>query len=155
MPHPLSLHFTLEEFTRSTTAARRGLDNTPPPEAVEALLALALTVLEPLREHVGRPVCILSGYRSKAVNRALGSPDGSQHTVGEAADIEVPGMPAVEVARWILANVDADQVILEFPGAHEWCHVSHRRPPQHNRGQALTAGRVNGLVRYVPGLHPA
>lgn len=150
----LTPHFTLEEFTHSPTAVRLGLGNTPPPGAVDALRALCVHVLEPLRAHVGRPVRVLSGYRGDALNVRVGGAPSSQHTTGEAVDVRVDGVPAVEVARWCLDNTDADQVILEFPGPDEWCHLSYRRPPAPNRNQALTAGRVNGKVRYVPGLHP-
>ena len=154
----LSEHFHLSEFTTSQAAARRGLDNTPPPQVVAALKDLCINVLEPVRKQFGR-VNVSSGYRSPAVNRAVGGSATSQHVLGEAADIECPGVSNHELARWIARNVDFDQLILEFytPGQPNsgWVHVSWRRSGR--RKQCLTAARVRGLTgmktKYSPGLN--
>ena len=86
----LSPHFKLQEFTASATARRHGLDNTPPPEAVENLKALCVHTLEPLREALGLPIVITSGYRTKALNKLLVCHSKkSQHMSGEAADFHI------------------------------------------------------------------
>lgn len=150
----LSENFSLSEFTSSQTASRRGLDNTPPPDVVRALTALCENVLEPVRKHFG-VVKVSSGYRSPAVNRAVGGSKTSQHVFGQAADIEVPGVANGDVARWIARNVDFDQLILEFytPGQPNsgWVHVSWR--PSDRRKQTLTAKRgLMGKTQYLPGI---
>lgn len=147
----LSPHFTLAELTRSTAAERYGLSNEPPAEAVEALRRLCLEVLEPVRRNFGRPVIVNSGYRSRAVNRKVRGSPRSQHMLGEAADIEIPGISNGYVAQWILEQLDFDQLILENykPGVPSsgWVHVSWR--PSGRRGSVLTwTGReyLRGLV---------
>ena len=110
----ISKHFTLNELMKSQTALRLGLDNTPDNDALEALTALCENVLEPVREHYGLPVVVSSGYRSPAVNKAIGSKSTSQHTKGEAADIEIPGIDNLELYYWIAVNADFDQAILEL-----------------------------------------
>lgn len=142
----LTKHFALDEFTRSQTAARKGIDNTPPPEVVERLTALCTHVLEPIREHFQRPVRVSSGYRSSKLNKAIGGSTTSQHCKGEAADFTVPGVANLELANWIHRNLDYDQLIYEFG---EWVHVSWT--PDY-RNQELTAKRVGGRTKYLPGI---
>ena len=113
----ISKHFTLDELMKSQTALRLGLDNTPVAEELEALAQLCEKVLEPIREHYGLPVVVSSGYRSPAVNKAIGSKSTSQHTKGEAADIEIPGIDNLELYYWIAINADFDQAILEYYNA--------------------------------------
>jgi hypothetical protein len=143
----LSTHFHLREFTNSQTAARSGIDNQPGPVAVEALAVLCETLLEPVRRHFGRAVVVNSGFRSPALNRAIGGARGSQHVVGEAADIEIPGLANAELAQWIAAQLAFDQLILEahVPGdpASGWVHVSIARG-RAPRGQLLTATPKGG-----------
>ncbi|TKD52152.1 DUF882 domain-containing protein [Sphingomonas baiyangensis] len=134
----LSKHFNLREFTRSQTAARRDIPNVPGKAETAALKLLCEKVLEPIREQFG-PVMISSGYRSPRLNAAIGSGPMSQHTKGQAADFEVPGVSNYEVARWVQRNLAFDQLILEMwkkgdPNAG-WIHVSFREP---NRNQVLT-----------------
>lgn len=153
----LSEHFHLSEFTTSQTAARRRIDNTPPPAVIRALTDLCVNVLEPVRRQFG-PVTVSSGYRSPALNRAVGGSATSQHMYGMAADIECPGVSNHELATWISRNTAFDQIILEFytPGQPNsgWVHVSWK--PTGRRGQLLTAARVKRLGRfttqYLPGL---
>ena len=83
----LTKHFTLEEFTRSSTAKARGIDNTVPEKLIPALRNLCVTVLEPLREQAKEPVEISSGYRCPELNRVVGGKNTSQHMKGEACDI--------------------------------------------------------------------
>lgn len=147
----LTQHFTLAEMIRSTTAVRRGISNTPPPSAVAALKLLCENVLEPVRVHFGRPVIVSSGYRSPALNKAIGGSASSQHCQGLAADFEVPGVSNIDLCRWIVRNLRYDQLIYEF-GEEGWVHCSYR--DGNNRGQELTARRVKGRVVYLPGIVP-
>lgn len=80
-------YFTIPELTRSDTAQRRGIDNTPTPEAVKNLTALVDNVLDPLRERWGAPLTVTSGYRSPALNTAVGGVKTSHHKLGMAADL--------------------------------------------------------------------
>jgi hypothetical protein len=115
--------FTWDELSTTGT----GLPNDPPPDVAARLVALCAAVLDPLREHLGRPVRISSGYRSPGVNRAVGGATTSQHLVGEAADLSVAGLSIEEVGRAIIASaVTWDQLIVERSGASEWVHVSYR-----------------------------
>lgn len=141
----LGKYFTLEEMTRSQTAARRGLPNQPTAKQLESLKALVRNVLDPLREALGRPVNISSGFRSEAVNKAVGGSSSSQHRYGEAADIVVPGLTVEQVvARIRSLNLPFDQLIDEFGS---WVHVSHG--PRHRR-QVLRARRdFNGRTIYT------
>ena len=123
----LSPHFTLEELTRSEVAARNGWDNSPTQEEIANLQRLAY-LLEKVKEAVGgKPVMINSGFRSKQVNDSVGSKDSSQHRIGCAADIRVPGMtPKQVVDACITASVLFDQIILEFDA---WTHISVSSDP--------------------------
>ena len=115
----LSEHFSLEELTRTD---HRTLDNSPDPAALANLQRLA-EFLEQVRKVLGgRVVVINSAYRSKAVNDAVGSSDKSQHRLGCAADIRVPGMSPDAVVRAVMASGLAyDQLIKEFDS---WTHIS-------------------------------
>ena len=144
----LSPHFTLAEMTSSTAAVRRGLDNTPSPAVTDALARLCIRVLEPVRLHFG-PVRVTSGYRSPAVNAAIGGAKSSQHVMGEAADFTVPGVSNLDVCQWMMRTLRYDQLIYEF-GEAGWVHCSWRDGALRN--QELTAKRVGGKVRYLPGL---
>jgi uncharacterized protein YcbK (DUF882 family) len=135
----LSTNFTLDELTASQTAARKGLDNTPNATEVANLVRVA-SLLEEVRALLNKPILINSGFRSKAVNDAVGSRDTSQHRIGCAADIRVPGMTPREVVEaCIAANIGYDQIIEEFGS---WTHISvpdsPARPP---RRQALIIDR--------------
>lgn len=132
----LSEHFTYEELTRSDAAARLGVENTPNESEIENLKRLA-ELLEEVKKAVGgKAVMINSGFRSKPVNDAVGSKDTSQHRLGCAADLRVPGMKPREVVEaCIAAQVPFDQIILEFDS---WTHISVPNTPQMQaRGQKL------------------
>ena len=128
-------YFTLQELTRSATARRLGIYNTPPASAVKALNELVDNVLDPLREAWGGPIQVNSGYRCPALNKAVGGSPYSQHQRGEAADITV-GVPSAN--RRLLAlikrlDLPVDQCIDEK--GCRWIHVSHRKG--HNRRQYM------------------
>ena len=153
----LTNNFTLEELTKSETALRQNIDNTPTDDIVANLRTLAEKVLQPVREHYAKGVKVNSGYRSMAVNAAVGGVQGakpSDHTRGMAADIEIPGVPNAELAQWINDNLEFTQVILEFytRGVPDsgWVHVSY--DPANLKKQALTAVKHEGKTVYLPGL---
>jgi hypothetical protein len=142
----LSEHFTLEELTFSQEAARRGLNNDPPPRIVENLTFLAAR-LEEVRALLQAPMVVSSGYRSPAVNDAVGGSATSQHRFGLAADFCAPvfGDP-FEVATAIAASpIQVDQLILEFG---RWVHVSFVR--NNPRRQALSI--FSQKEGYLPGI---
>ena len=109
----LSKNFSLRELTRSSTAMRLGIDNSPNQEQLINLTALSCCVLQPVREEHGR-VTINSGLRVLELNRAIKSGDNSQHVFGMAADLEAPAISNFELAKWIQDNLNFDQLILEF-----------------------------------------
>ena len=132
-----------------------GIDNTPEGEHLEAAKALFENVVQKVRDHFG-PTVLNSGYRSPKLNEAVRGVATSQHCLGEAADIEVPGVANADVANWIVDNLDFDQVILEFytPGepSSGWVHVSYKADGS-NRKKALTASRIDGKTVYSNGIN--
>ncbi len=142
----LSKHFSLEEFTNSDVAVRKGIDNTPSAEIVENLKMVA-SVLEVIRELAGLPVRISSGYRCAALNRVIGGVASSAHVQGLAADISVPGMTPKELAVMIRdAGIVLDQLIFEGT----WVHVGLALEAP--RKQVLTANFAHGKASYVEGI---
>jgi len=145
----LSKNFSLQEFTKSQTATRQGLNNTPNDEHLASATALFENVVQKVRDNFGVTV-INSGYRGPALNTAVGGSSNSQHCKGEAVDIECPGTGNYDVAKWIEDNCDFDQLILEFytPGIPDsgWVHVSYKS--EGNRKQSLTAMKENGKTVY-------
>lgn len=147
----LSEHFELAEFLVSETAARRGISNEPTPEVIKNLRRLCQSVLQPLRVHLKRPVVITSGYRSPALNRAIGGSPTSHHMQGRAADLIVPGMTPLAVCQ--AANqlkLPCVQIIHEFG---RWAHLAVGvSNDAHQRTQLLTAKLNQGKTIYEPGL---
>lgn len=148
----LSPHFTLGEMTRSQTASRNDIDNTPPDELMPKLILLCENILEPVRNHFGIPFSPSSGFRSVELNKAIGGSENSQHCKGEAVDLELPGISNYDLAAWIEANLEFDQLILECyvqgQPASGWVHVSLKDDVSNNRKLALTyTNRA-----YLPGL---
>ena len=150
----LSANFTLKELTKSDTATRLGLDNTPDEATIENLKALCENVLQPVREHFGKSVTVNSGYRSPESNAAVGGSKTSDHCKGMAADIEIDGVGNPELAQWIMDNLTYSQLILEFyeqgKPSSGWVHVSYN--PEKLIKQELTAVKVAGKTTYLNGL---
>jgi hypothetical protein len=150
----LSANFTLKELTKSDTATRLGLDNTPDEQALENLKTLCDMVLQPVREHYGKSVTVNSAYRSPESNAAVGGSKTSDHCKGMAADIEIVGVANADLAQWIMDNLEYTQLILEFytPGIPDsgWVHVSY--DPNNLKKQELTATKVAGKTTYLNGL---
>ncbi len=150
----LSKNFSLKELTYSSTAIRKGIDNTPNFEQVINLTHLAINILQPVRDYHGSTT-ISSGLRVLELNRAVGSSDTSQHRKGEAADMECPGVDNLELAKWMAKNLEFDQIILE--GYEEgdtnsgWIHASYRADGK-NRKKLTTATFIKGKAKYTNGL---
>ena len=146
----LSDNFSLLELTKSQTAERKGIDNTPSPEHQENLKLLCTHILQPVRDHFERVVSVSSGYRSPELCEAIGSKITSQHAKGQAADFEIYGLSNQELAIWINENLEYDQLILEYwkkedPNAG-WIHCSF--DDRVNRKQYLKAYKENGRTKY-------
>ena len=143
----LSEHFSLDEFTASETATRKGIDNTPPPVVTEKLRMLAAT-LEQVRSLLGNnSIRISSGYRCLTLNRAIGSGDLSAHVLGYAVDFTCPGFGTPkEVANKIAESpIKFDQLIYEGT----WIHLS---VDPRNRREVLTAHFGKGKTSYTKGI---
>jgi len=134
-----SPHFSKQEMQRSGMAIRLGIENQPGREEEENLRQLCLNVLEPLRMRFGR-IIITSGYRSNALNKAVGGSFNSQHIRGEAADIHIPNeATGRRYYLFIKHTLVFDQLLFEhrMRNGCMWLHVSFRQPPHHNRGEAM------------------
>ena len=146
----LSENFSLLELTKSQTAERKGIDNSPSPEHQENLKLLCTHVLQPVRDHFERVVSVSAGYRSEELCLAIGSKTTSQHAKGQAADFEIFGMYNQELAIWIQENLDYDQLILEYwkkEDPNSGCvHCSYKGNA--NRKQSLKAYKENGRTKY-------
>ena len=152
----LSRNFTLSELIKSDTAIRLDINNNPNSGQIEKLKALCENILQPVRDHFGR-VKITSGYRSPELCAAIGSSVNSQHAKAEAADFECIGVDNAELFDWIKANLEPDQLILEFytPGEPNsgWIHCSWI--PDHPRASFLHAFKSEGKTKYKPVLGKA
>jgi zinc D-Ala-D-Ala carboxypeptidase len=146
----LTENFSLLELTKSQTAERKGIDNTPSPTHRDNLKSLCTCILQPIRDHFNRVVSVSSGYRSEALCIAIGSKITSQHAKGQAADFEIYGLSNGELAEWIRENLDYDQLILEFwtPESpnNGWIHCSYNS--EGNRKEYLRAYKNEGKTKY-------
>lgn len=154
----LTPHFKLSEFTKSSTATARKIDNTPSQEVISNLQALCQNVLEPLRAYVNEsspskgdkrgsvPIIIGSGYRSPALNKAVGGVANSQHMTGEACDIHIPDeATGKRWFVWLMDNVPFHQLIWEKStpsSTRHWIHVAFKRTGI-NKQQV-----IHNLIKY-------
>ena len=150
----LTANFTLAEMVKSETALRHNMDNTPGETEIENLKQLCEQVLQPVRKHFKTGVKVNSGFRHPEVNAKVGGSKTSDHCKGQAADIEIPGIPNADLAIWIMDNLQYTQLILEFytPGIPDsgWVHVAY--DPTNLKKQNLTAVKKDGKTVYLPGL---
>jgi hypothetical protein len=151
----ISEHLSLAEVTRSETAKRKGVSNMPTEAHLANFKLLAEKVFEPIRNHFGSPINISSGYRSEALNKAVGGSRSSQHCSGEAIDIDMDGsangVTNKMVFDYIKDNLEFDQLIWEFGTSSNpaWVHVSYESTGK-QRKQMLKAVKSGGKTRYVP-----
>jgi hypothetical protein len=149
----LTENISLKELTKSESATRFGISNEPTEEALSNLQKLATHILQPVRDHFGKPLIITSGYRSPELCVKIGSTTTSQHTKGQASDFEIGGIANKDLSDWIHQNLDYDQLILEFWKPEDansgWVHCSYKGEGQ-NRKQYLRAFTENGKTKYEP-----
>ena len=146
----LSENYSLIALTKSQTAERKGIDNTPSPTHQDNLKSLCEMILQPVRDHFNRVVSVSSGYRSPELCTAIGSKITSQHAKGQAADFEIYGLSNKELSDWVNENLDYDQLILEYWKKEDpnsgWVHCSFNL--EGNRKQYLKAYKENGRTKY-------
>lgn len=151
----LSKNLSLTEVTNSNTAKRKGISNQPTEEHLVALKTLAENIFQPIRDHFGCPIWVSSGYRSVALNKAIGGSKTSQHCKGEALDLDMDGKEGptnADIFHYIKDNLPFDQLIWEFGSnnAPDWVHVSYSVSGK-QRGQILKAKRNSaGKTYYEP-----
>ena len=150
----LSDNLSLAEVTKSVTALRKGIANTPTQSHLTNLKAVAKNIFQPCREHFGKPLAVTSGYRSKELNALIGGSSRSQHSLGEALDIDADvfgGLTNRELFMYIKDHLDFDQLIGEFPnnfGEFAWVHVSYKADG--NRKEVLVAYKDdNNRTKYT------
>ena len=142
----LSKHVTVEEFCFSPTAKRMGVANVMALQQLENATLLCEKIFEPIREHIGKPIRINSGFRSPSLNRAIGGSSSSQHCKGQAVDLDIQDR---KIFDWIKNNLIFDQLIYEFGNedAPDWIHVSYSH--KNNRKQILKAIKKAGKTVYI------
>lgn len=132
-------YFTLEELSRSATASARGIDNTPSIAAKLHLIDLVENILDPLREAYGKPIGVNSGYRSQALNKAVGGAATSDHLTGRAADIH--GTPNTKAENQklfeLIKSLDLPYRQLIDEKNFSWVHVSYNPEVKEHRAFRL------------------
>ncbi len=146
----LTTNLSLAEATYSATALRKGIANEPTVTHLINLKAVAENIFQPCRNHFGKPLRVTSGYRSKELNKAIGGSNNSQHSKGEALDMQsTEGYTNRDLFMFIKDHLEFDQLIGEFPddmGEFAWVHCSYKT--EGNRGEVLVAYKDNGKTRY-------
>jgi len=148
----LSKNLSLVEATKSATAIKHGIANEPTPEHLQNLKDIAENVFQPIRDHFSMPIAVSSGYRSNALNELIGGSKRSQHSKGQALDLDADvygGVTNREIFIYIKENLDYDQLIYEFGTDEEpaWVHVSYKG--RGNRREVLKAYKDNGMTKYM------
>lgn len=146
----LTKNFSRAELLISNTATRLGLSNEPTGHEIEENLIRTAKYLQTIRDKLGKPIRVLSGYRSPAVNKAVGGSLTSAHMRALAVDMVSPSMDNRDFAEFIRHNFEYDQLILEFP-PNGWVHVGIPTT-HHTRNEVMTAVKVYGKTVYKPGL---
>jgi len=149
----LSEHLELAEVIRSESAKRRGISNMPTEDHIKNLRLIAEQVFEPVRANFRQPIRISSGYRSQQLNAAIGGAIRSQHSTGEALDIDMDGTAVsnAEIFKFIKDKLSFDQLIWEFGTKQnpDWVHVSYSSNKK-QRKQVLRAIKEQGKTKYIP-----
>lgn len=148
----ISKHISYKEATKSITAIRLGINNTPNSNALSNMIEIATKIFEPLRKWVEGPIKINSFYRSEKLNKTIGGSSKSQHCDGRAFDIDdIYGHKTnAEMFDFIKENLDFDQLIYEFGNEKnpDWVHVSYV-DKEKNRNKILKAVRDKGKTMYI------
>lgn len=146
----ITKNLTLQELINSDTAKAKGIDNSPTNEHLRNLIDIANNVFQPLRDGIGKPIRISSGYRSEKLNKAVGGSKTSQHNKGQALDlVATSGFTNKDIFDYIKNNLEFDQMIWEFGTDKnpDWVHVSYVKGK--NRKQILKAVKKNGKTIYI------
>ena len=148
----LSNNLSVKEVTKSNTAKRCGISNEPTIEHLENLKAIALNIFQPARNYFKKPIFVSSGYRSEALNEKIGGSKKSQHSKGQALDLDAHtfgGLTNQQLFKFISDHTDFDQLIWEFGTDEEpdWVHVSYTSD-RINRGEKLKAYKANNVTKY-------
>lgn len=148
----ISPNISWKEATVSETGKRLGIENTPPDSIVKMMKVTTNKLFEPIRAHFGKPITIISFFRSDRLNKAVGGSKTSQHKLGEAIDVEAgsPSFTNADIFYYLLnGDIEYDQIIWEFGDDKEpdWVHISYTERRM-NRRQALKARKVNGKTVY-------
>lgn len=155
----VSKNFFLSELLRSDTAIRKNISNIPEPQHLINLVRAVQQLWQPIRDELGVPMLISSGYRGELLNNIIGGSDSSAHSIGSAIDFTAPAagssrVIAVKILRFLRTKkIPFDQVILEFPDSpSSWVHIGHKNRANEQRGQSLVALKVNGRTEYKSGI---
>jgi hypothetical protein len=146
----ISKNLTLQELIHSNTAKAKGIDNSPTNEHLRNLIEIANNIFQPLRDGIGKPIRISSGYRSEKLNKAVGGSKTSQHNKGQALDlVATTGFTNKDIFDYIKKNLEFDQMIWEFGTDKnpDWVHVSYNKGK--NRKQVLKAIKKDGKTLYI------
>jgi hypothetical protein len=147
----LSKNLSLREVTKSITAERLGVKNTPDKEDIANLIDIATHVFQPLRDHFDVPIAVSSGFRCKELNKAVGGSKTSEHMVGRALDLDADiygGVTNKEIFEFIKKNLEFNQLIWEFGDDEnpDWVHVSYHKG--NNKKRVLRAMRDGKATIY-------
>jgi len=148
----LSPHLSLAEATHSDTALRKNIYNVPSQDIINTLCQTAMKIFEPARIHFGVPIIVSSGYRSPALNKAIGGEQTSQHCKGEAFDLVMTqGRTNKELFEWLLNNVEFDQLIAEdnVNGQPKWIHCSYTTTKPNRKEVWVAKRNLLGKMSYV------
>ena len=155
----ITANFKMSELTHSNTAVAKKLSNKPSTAHEQNLVAAAINLFQPVRELLGQPMVINSGYRSPTVNKAVGGSATSAHSIGYAIDFVCPKFGnTVKIAKFLVEKlytqkIGFDQLILEFPNTDStWIHLGYKNGNGDQRRQILTAKKIKGKTEYFPGL---
>jgi len=146
----ITKNLTLQELINSNTAKAKGIDNSPTNEHLRNLIEIANNIFQPLRDGIGKPITISSGYRSEKLNKAVGGSKTSQHNKGQALDlVATTGFTNKDIFDYIKKNLEFDQMIWEFGTDKnpDWVHVSYNKGK--NRKQVLKAIKKDGKTLYI------
>jgi hypothetical protein len=146
----ITKNLTLQELIHSDTAKAKGIDNSPTNEHLRNLIEIANNIFQPLRDGIGKPIRISSGYRSEKLNKAVGGSKTSQHNKGQALDlVATTGFTNKDIFYYIKKNLEFDQMIWEFGTDKnpDWVHVSYNKGK--NRKQVLKAIKKDGKTVYI------
>lgn len=143
----ISEHISYSEATKSQTASRCGIVNDPNVEQLDAMKLVAEKVFEPLRKAIDKPILVSSFFRCEKLNKKIGGAPGSQHSKGEAMDLDLDGFNS-ELFSYIKSHLDFDQLIWEFGNVNQpdWVHVSYKK--EGNRKEVLRAVKEAGKTIY-------